>query len=423
MFKKRVNKSDTIHQIYSNHKIKQQLIDYIYSMVDISKFKYRLLEVHDDLQLLTTAKYHISGNYTGPNCLMVFTRNKDRYYSFLVDRKTLSYKQSQLNIDNVVMNPIELGLEESIYDGTIIDGILSQTEDSKVYIITDLYIFRGEDLTREKVKYKLINIKKYLDTYINQDNNINSITVTVNNLYDVCDIKNLVYKVIPQTKQLPVRGIAFYPDLSGTKLIYLFNKVTSTHETQKPFVKPYGNNDSTFKYNQSDKRPQRVISNTKISDTYSPDTKYPDTIQHKDSTHNFGKSYSNNGSSNSSPDDTQPSKTKYRYICKTSEPVILTFEIRRTEQFDVYKLFLVSPCNEGGKNVLKTRRFGIAYIPTLACSKMCKDLTITTGKVLMKCKYDDIKEKWIPIEPDKTKKCPDYVSTLEEKMDVIMDEE
>lgn len=447
MFKKRINKSDTIHQIYDNHKIKQQLIDYIFSMVDISKFKYKLLETQDDLQLLTTAKFHISGNYTGPNCLMVFTKNKDRYYSFMVDRKTLSYKQSQINIDNVVIYPIELGLDESIYDGTIIDGILSQTDDAKIYVITDLYFFRGDDMTSEKIKYKLINIKKYLDTYMNLDKNINNINVTVNNLYDISEIETLVNKTIPQTKQMQVRGIAFYPDISGTKLIYLFNKMQPGQHDPRQFGKPFS---PRMPYQQNANVESQPYQQHKYGQSHEPqqahrpirseNTQYPN--QRMDSKQQFASNpyakqqfYQNanpvvtsqlSGERNSSPQDdvqvTTP-KNKCRYISKTDEPVILTFEMRKTEQYDVYKLFLVTKCTEGGKTILKTKRFGIAYVPTIECSKMCKELTLTSGKALVKCKYDDVKEKWIPIGHDKTRKCPDYVTTLEEKMDIVMEED
>jgi len=414
MYRKQINKSDTIHQIYSNQKIKQQLIDYIFSVIDLSKFKYKLLEISDDLQLLTTTKHYISGNYAGSNCLMVFTRNKDRYYSFLVDRKTLSYKQSQINIDNVIMTPIELGLDDSIYNGTIIDGILSQTEEANAYgnsvkqntfIITDLYLFCGDDLTHDKIKYKLINIKKYLDNNMTQNTNANTITVTVNRLYETSEIKNLVQKIIPQTKQLPVKGIAFYPDMSGTKLIYLFNKNPDNqnssfkHEPKQPYNnhREYNNNRHEYNNQRPYQKYSPVVTDNKIIKT-------------------------NNELPHNSPNEI-PQEIKYRYVSKTDEPVILTFEMRKTEQCDVYKLFLVNPCKENEKTILKTKRFGIAHIPTLECSRMCKELTIVTGKALVKCKYDEKREKWQPIEQDKNKKCPDYVATLEERMDIIVDDE
>lgn len=432
MFRRRIDKSDTLHQIYSNHKIKQQLINYIFSVVDLSKFKYKLLETHDDLQLLSTAKYYISGNYTGPNCLMVFTRNKDRYYSFIVDRKTLSYKQSQVNIDNVVINPIELGLEESIYSGTIIDGILSQTENSKVYIITDVYRFKDESLINEKIKYKLINIRSYLDRYMTQDKNVNNINVVVNKLYEISDIKNLVHTVIPQTKSSPVRGVAFYPETSGTKLIFLFNK--NSHQDDDSHHNQTSHRDQNSdeeNYNTSQKKQfhryqQRHHDNNQEDDEqlFTHRDNFGNQQRHSGYPNQQNHSDGGSGDRSNSPDDIQIStKTKYRYVCKTTDPVILTFELRKTEQYDVYKLFLVTKCNDNGKSILKTKRFGIACIPTSACSKMCKELTVNTGKALVKCKYDDTKEKWIPIEADKIKKCPDYVSTLEEKMDVIVDEE
>lgn len=405
MLRNRVDKSDTIHQIYSNHKIKQQLIDYIFSVVDISKFKYKLLETRDDLQLLSSTKFYISGNYTGPNCLMVFTKNKDRYYSFIVDRKTLSYKQSQINIDNVVINPIELGLDESVYDGTIIDGILSQTDNSKIYIITDVYLLRNKLLTNDKIKHKLLEIRAYLDANLSQNKNVNNIDVMVNKLYEMSEIQHLK-SIIPQMKNPPVRGLAFYPDISGTKLIFLFNKLQNNNE--KPFQKQnqtsyrhhnqqqnqqQQNFDRQYNFNQQNRKQQFINEKDNIEKTNSPE----------------------NGSLNI--------KQKYRYVCKTDETVVLTFELRKTEQIDVYKIFLVEKINNGEKFVLKTKKYGIACIPTIDCSKMCKDAVILTGKALVKCKYDNTKERWIPIEIDKKKKCPDLVSLLEEKMDIIIDEE
>lgn len=422
---KTMDKSDTIHQIYSNHKIKQQLVDYVYAMVDVSKFKYKMLKTDDDLKLLSVAKYFVSGNYAGSNCLMVFTRNKDRYYSFLLDRKTLSYKQSQINIDNVAMFPIELGLDETIYDGTIIDGILSQTNNGQLYTITDVYVFRGEDLTMDKVKYKLINVRKYFDTYVNQKNNINSIDINVNHLYELGEIKNLVDHVIPNTKRLQVRGLAFYPDTSGTKLLFMFDKSPSQMEYNVP--------QQTYRHQrQNDTGSSYIPQNASHQSEVSTGHKYRmnnmtkfkhgerDTMSNSSNSHQCEIEHHMRGDMDISHElGTQ----KYRYINKTNDTVVLTFEIRRTEQHDVYKIFLVFPYECDGRKILKTKKIGIACIPTIACSKLCNECTFATGKSLMKCKYDETKEKWIPFERDVVKKCPDYVSTLEEKMELIIDDE
>jgi hypothetical protein len=413
MFRQRVShnmdRSDTLHQIYSNSKIKQILIDYIFSVIDISKYKYRILKTKEDLEYLTQNKYYISGNYTGTNWLLIFTKNKDRFYSFMIDRNTLNFKKYHVNIDKVVMNPIELGLDESIYDGTIIDGTLTHDQNKNLYVITDAYLFRGHDMTHEKISNKLIQIKAYLDTFLTQDDNINNLPISVNHLYNMSEIKTLVDTIIPQTTELQIRGIDFYPDISGTKLIFLFNhnkpvrqnQVETKHNTFNQDRK--GNPRQHFdRQNTYQNRNPNTQNKFQHNDTYNVRQTQPIVI---DSPRQFSN------------------VSHMRYVCKTDEPVILTFEIQKTEQCDVYKIFLINPTKKDDRKILKLKKIGVACIPTLECSKMCKNATIRNGKALVKCQYNENKEKWIPIEVDNKKKCPDYYSTLEDKMDIIVSDE
>lgn len=389
MFKRRVDKTDTMHQIYSNQKIKQQLIDFIYDTTDIGKFKYIILENKTDLQLLTTAKYFVSPNYVGSSSLLVFTKSRDRFYSFVVDRKTLTYSKQRINIDNVNVIPVELGLDESIYDGTIIDGILSQRDDKKVFIITDIYLFRGDDLSNDQIKYKLINVQIYLDKFLSPDKNLNNIELKVNKLYELPDTKMLCDTIIPKEKQLQIRGIVFYPVVSGNKLIFLFARQQHNMETPKQDHEVFRHKHSfnTNNYNEQQK-------------------------EHNSSDEQNNQSYEH-----------ENHKNTVRYICKTDKPIILTFELRRTEQVDIYKMILIEKSKNNGKDILKIKKVGIACIPTMELSKMCRELTLDTGRVLMKCKYDTSREKWVPIEKDTKSKHPDFIDALEKKMDIVYDDE
>jgi hypothetical protein len=410
-----INKNDTLHQIYSNQKIKQQLIDYIYSIVDLSKYKFTILKTIDDLPLLQTNKFHISGNYTGTPSLLVFTTNKGRTYSFIVSKKMLSYRKSQINIDTIILDPIEVGLDEHIYDGTIMDGIVIQNdtqESSKTFIIADMYYFRGEDVTHDKLKYKLIQIKKYLDACLNQDKNLNNITLTVNNLYDVSEIETLANKIIPESP-IPVRGITFYPDVSGMRLIYLFND--EQHSVDRTTFSPSSGPSQIQRRPMYHQATERSMGQTKPYYEHKRDS-YRDMTESREFSQSSipGKEYTD-----------KSAKVVKRYVRKQdiTEQIVITFELRKTEQSDVYKLLLVAKQNEDGKIILKTRNIGIAYIPTISCSRMCRDATMINGRALVKCQYDDDKEKWIPIECDTKKKCPDLIDVLESKMDLIIDEE
>ena len=94
-------KQNNYYDNYSSEE-KKFLIDYIYSNINISKFKYKLLENYSDLSSFQeSSKFYVSANFSGSNCLMVFCKMKGKNYSFMVDRKTLSFNAEQIKYDSV----------------------------------------------------------------------------------------------------------------------------------------------------------------------------------------------------------------------------------------------------------------------------------------------------------------------------------
>jgi hypothetical protein len=369
--------------------LKQQLINYVYSNVELFKFNYKLLQFESDLPLLIKEKKKVAGTFSGPNCLLVFTKIRDRFHTVLIDKKTLSYNQDQLNLDTVKITPVNIRLDPSIYNGSILDGVLRQTNNSRTFIITDVYLFRGQNLINDKIQYKMMNITSYLQANLNNGGNMNNLELSVNKLYELSDIDKLK-EDIKKTNQnsAVIKGYTFYPEYSGTKLIFLCNNDKRDEQQTS----------------QSQSQSQSQSINLNNASKHSP----------KHST------LKNNESSQQ-----KQKKSTIKYVPKTGETIVATFEVRKTPIIDVYKLYLVERDSKNGKTILKSKKMGLAHIPTRECSKLCKDIISNNKKerILMKCKFINDRNKWEPFEEDKEKKYPSCVSDLENKMDLLEESE
>jgi hypothetical protein len=356
---------------------KKLLVDYIYSNINISKFKYKLLENYSDLaNFQESQKFYVSANFSGSNCLLVFCKIKGKSYSFMVDRKTLSFNSEQIKYESVNIMPIKIQLETSIYNGTIIDGIFIKHDKKKekFFVITDLYMFRGVTTEKDKINIKLSNIETYLDYNMKSCQNL---ILTINKLYELENIDKLVNDDIKKTHDFHVRGLSFYPEISATKLIYVFN------EDKDKKILNKNNNDNS-------KENKEIIIPTTNNNTLVSETK----------------------------------KTKIKYSIKSEfkgQDIIYILELKKTEISDVYKLFVVEEVEKDDKKILKTKKMGIAYIPTKDISQKCRDIfnKNVNGRALFKCQFDDIKNKWIPLDEVKNVKVPNKISEIENKLELV----
>lgn len=373
---------------------KQQLINFIYRNVNLSNFKYDSLEVESELQQLFSKTYYVSANFSGSSCLLVCAKLQDRYHQFLVDRKTLSYNPKKIDIKNVKITPVKLPLDVDIYQGTIFDGTFVQNKNEKTFIITDVYMFKGQDFTKSQLESKLLTVRTYLESNYKEDKN-NDITVTVNMLFPIEQTGHLMDKIIPKIKNFLIRGICFYPEISGTKLLYRFdNEQVNTQSNMQ-------SNTKQFKVQNSDQY---------IKET--PDVNI--SLFSKNNTNNVISTGSNESESNSPIQQKSQQLQSQQFIPKAPEikKMIKTvyapkkgvsdesyvFEMKKTESTEVYTLNIVEPIIKDNKTLLKRKQIGLAFIPNMAKSKWCKEtMEQTDGNVLVHCKYHEDKYKWEPI--------------------------
>jgi hypothetical protein len=354
--------------------LKQQLINYIYGTVNLSQFKYELLQFETELPQLIEKKFCVSANFSGSNCLLVFTKIRDKYHSFLVDRKTLSYNSQKVNLKNVKILNIHVKLDLEIYQGSIFDGTYIQGKNDKTFVITDIYTFKGQDFSKSQLNSKLLTLHTYLKYNYNQDSKDNDLCIMVNKLYQLNETEHLVNNVIPKIKEFSVRGICFYPEISGTKLIFLFG-----NESRKEPI---------------DSAPAFNLNKPNYSDSYR--------IKHTDRSSSSPVEKDIELKSDDliiMPPTNIVKNVKTIYIPqkgKIDENYV--FEMKKTDNVDVYYLNVVEHVKDGTITRLKRTKIGIAFIPDISRSKWCRETVESSNdKVLVHCKYYPDKQKWEPV--------------------------
>lgn len=355
---------DNDNDYLDNNEIKHLLLTYIYDTIELSNYKYKLLELEYDLPLLKEKKFYVSPNYNGIHSLLVFIKIKDKFLSFIVDRKTLTYNVNQIDYNKVKIIPVHYRLDESIYNGTILDGVLlyNNIDGLKHFVINDVYYFRGKDTTNDKITNKMLSFTTYLET-IKDDPSTNNLIFILNKLYELKDIQQLVNVYIPKSKyNKSIKGISFYSEYSGTKLIYLYNNCSQDNRQDEP------------------------VHNNKFMNSSNKDV-----VMEK------------------------PKEIRQSNITITNDNLTAVFKMKKTETVDVYNLFLGEKSVEGQKKLFKYKKIDIAYIPTKECSFFCKDAMSKTAAdgILVECKYDNVKSKWIPFKLITDKKRPDTIDKIE----------
>ena len=353
-----------------NISIKESILDYLYNRIEIGDHKYTIIKNVGDIYELKNDRYYVSGNSCGINSIIIFMKKNNNYYSYLIDRRSISYNRQTLNKSKVRFTEIKLSVDLKIYDGTIIDGILidndsnkislknnvvnlgenGKTENSKMlFMITDVFVLNGKSIINMNYKKKMYLMNDIINKYV-EDNNKNNIELFISQPYELNQISSLFQEnILNNTKKYNIKGIAFYPELSGSKLIYIFDK--NDEKIKEELLKGVENVDNNL-------------------------LKLDEDLDNKD-LNNIDK------------------KIIFKYEIRDIEnikEIVLNLEMKKTLINDVYKLYAIF----NYKNKYIKKKIGIAYIPSFVLSLKCKNLFLNKENIIMKCLLTN--NKWIPLE-------------------------
>lgn len=204
--------------------LKNKVIDYLYSNLDLSKFRYIMLNTIQKLKFLQDNEHYVSPNFRGYNYLLLMLTINDKQYCVAIDRKKLSYHKNQLDMKTIQIIQLTMKVSESIFKGTIFDGKLIQTNNEYIFLIQDCFYLMGKKMLEMEMSQKITHLDTILKTHFRKDKGpyCSNFEFKLNKLYTYGELEVLIGNL----PKLPIstNGIIFYPKFSGVNNIHIEKK-------------------------------------------------------------------------------------------------------------------------------------------------------------------------------------------------------
>lgn len=133
----KLGNSDAI--VINDLDIKNKIIDYIFNSIDLSKFRYNMLDNIQKLNYLKNNPHYVSPNYKGYNYFVLFIKINGSNYCCVIDKKKLSYHRDKINIKSISIFRVKVSTSNSIFRGTLFDTKLIRKNGVSFMLIKGLY--------------------------------------------------------------------------------------------------------------------------------------------------------------------------------------------------------------------------------------------------------------------------------------------
>lgn len=249
--------------------LKTKIIDYLFNISNLSKYRYNMLDNIQQLNFLKSNEHYVSPNFKGFNYFLLFYKFNNSPYCVAIDKKNLSYHRNTIDLKKVTIFRIKVMTSSSIFRGSLFDAKLIKN----IMLIKDCYYMMGNDITNMDMVEKMIYLDSIIANQFHKDYCIN-FKLKINKLYNYNMLDEIVNNIIPKC-ELEITGLVFYPKLSG--ISYIYND-KQPEKTKQNIV----SNDSynmifqitdflksrVYSYETNGKKKLLIIEPTNISDVY-----------------------------------------------------------------------------------------------------------------------------------------------------------
>lgn len=337
-----LNKINNFNEVINNS-IKNIIINTLYNELNISTFRYQLIDSITNLENIKKEPFYVTPHIMGVNCWIIFFEHEKKRYQFIINKKDLKFYQNQININQIKIynfwcNHHLSGLNE-LYPLSVLDGrfIINNQDNNLIYIIQDILILGGNKLLTKNLSDKTKTIDKLIPN-INRCLE-NKFTMKVAGIYAIDQIGDLVFNKIKNSK-LKINGLIFLPEKSGKSYIYI--------------------NDNEFIQLRTQ------ISNDIICKQYTSLSVPAIPLQMSN------KSQLDNSLENE-------------------------FVLKKTNIADVFEVYNLIDNDKIYLNISTENMMGIAHIPDIKTSHYCKMMGNNNEIFINKCTYNNKFKKWMPI--------------------------
>ena len=210
--------------ILVDYDTKQKAIDWLYSKLDLTNYRYNILNNVSKLKFLQDNEHYVSPNFKGYNYLLMMLKINDKNLCLAIDRKKLSYHKNQLDMRTIQIIQININTNDIMFHGTIYDGKIIKSNNQYVYLIQDCFYLMGNKILdidmNEKMNRLDINLKNNFKK--EKTSYCSNFEFKLNKLYIYNELEELISNL--STLSVETNGLLFYPKTSGINILYLDKK-------------------------------------------------------------------------------------------------------------------------------------------------------------------------------------------------------